>query len=174
MPRKPSAANVGAVKANEREAHALALRRAGVDYPTIARKVGFANAGGAWKAVHRGLQRTLRTAGSEEVRTLEVERLDQLQMGLWPDAIRGDVRAIDCVLRVMERRARLLGLDSPVRAEIAGPDGGPIEVASIALSQDEQDQYILRIVERACEREAAATTSLMTTQSTNGQHELTS
>ncbi len=35
---------------------------------------------------------------------------------------------IDRGLRILERRARLLGLEAPVKAEIAGPGGGPIEI----------------------------------------------
>lgn len=33
------------------------------------------------------------------------------------------------VLKIMERRARLLGLDAPVRAQVSGPGGGPLEVS---------------------------------------------
>ena len=37
--------------------------------------------------------------------------------------------AINSALKIMERRAKLLGLDAPVKAEVSGPDGGAIPVA---------------------------------------------
>ncbi len=49
---------------------------------------------------------------------------------LWHRAmVEGDLRAVDRLLRVAERRARLLGLDLD-RVEVSGPGGGPIEVAA--------------------------------------------
>jgi hypothetical protein len=35
--------------------------------------------------------------------------------------------AVNTALRIMDRRAKLLGLDAPVKAELSGPDGGPIQ-----------------------------------------------
>jgi hypothetical protein len=54
---------------------------------------------------------------AQELRALEALRLDQMQAALWQQATDGDVRAIDRILRIMERRARLLGLDEPERRE---------------------------------------------------------
>ena len=50
-----------------------------------------------------------RTLLADEVRRLELERLDQLQLGLWLKACKGDVSAVLGVLRIMQRRAKLLG-----------------------------------------------------------------
>ncbi|MEU4228278.1 hypothetical protein AB0F17_28625 [Nonomuraea sp. NPDC026600] len=47
-----------------------------------------------------------------ETRELELIRLDRLQAALWPDAMTGDTTAARTILRVMDRRARLLGLDT--------------------------------------------------------------
>jgi hypothetical protein len=51
---------------------------------------------------------------------LELMRLERLHAAVWPQAIRGDVNAVDRVLRIMERRARLLGLDAPKRVAMSG------------------------------------------------------
>jgi len=73
----------------------------------------------------RALKKTLQEP-ADEVRTLEVERLDSLLNGLWQ---RRHVPEItDRILRIMERRAKLLGLDAPTRTELTGKDGGAIEV----------------------------------------------
>ena len=52
------------------------------------------------------------------LRTQEGMRLDTLQRAHWRAALAGDVKAAAVVLRVMDRRARLFGLDSPVQVEV--------------------------------------------------------
>jgi hypothetical protein len=47
---------------------------------------------------------------AEAVR-LEELRLDALQEGIWPRALQGDPRAVEVALKVLERRARMGGLD---------------------------------------------------------------
>ncbi|MFC8447727.1 hypothetical protein [Kitasatospora sp. NPDC057223] len=72
-------------------------------------------------------------ASVEELRALEDARLDRMFMVAYRRAVRdGDLLAIDRALRIMERRARLLGLDQPARTEITGQGGGPIEVDTTA------------------------------------------
>jgi hypothetical protein len=44
-------------------------------------------------------------------------RLDELQNAIWQRATDGEVRALDRVLHIMARRAKLLGLDAPQRQE---------------------------------------------------------
>jgi len=48
-----------------------------------------------------------------ELRQLELERLDMLQLGLWERAISGDPQSISVMLNVLNRRSSLLGLDAP-------------------------------------------------------------
>jgi hypothetical protein len=50
---------------------------------------------------------------ADELRGLELERLDRMQEGLWDKAIRGNLRAVDRVLKIMKRQSQLLGLDAP-------------------------------------------------------------
>jgi hypothetical protein len=52
---------------------------------------------------------------AEELRRLELDRLDQLQCGLWEEAAGGNLKAVGAALKIMERRARLVGLDAPAR-----------------------------------------------------------
>jgi hypothetical protein len=54
---------------------------------------------------------------AEELRRLELDRLDQLQSGLWEEAAGGNLKAVGAALKIMERRARLVGLDAPTRTE---------------------------------------------------------
>jgi hypothetical protein len=63
---------------------------------------------------------------AERLRDLEARRLDALTVSLAPGIKAGDPRAILAAVRIMERRAKLFGLDSPTT--IAGPDGGAVSV----------------------------------------------
>lgn len=47
----------------------------------------------------------------DELRVLELDRLDRLQRSCWDSAIAGDIPAVDRVLKVIAARVRLLGLD---------------------------------------------------------------
>jgi DNA-binding CsgD family transcriptional regulator len=106
------------VRAAQLEQKCLELRSAGLSFREIARELKVAPAT-AYKAVARGLAAV--NAGcreqAQELRALEALRLDQMQAALWQQATDGDVKAIDRILRIMERRARLLGLDEPERRE---------------------------------------------------------
>jgi hypothetical protein len=98
------------VRAHERHLQALELRKAGVTYEVIAGQLGYANASGARKAVVSALKATLREPAAE-LRELELARLDAMLLPLWRPVQAGDEKAVDRALRIMERRARLLGLD---------------------------------------------------------------
>jgi len=50
---------------------------------------------------------------------LEIDRIDALLKALWPAAEAGDLATVDRVQRLMERRAKMLGLDAPeIRAQL--------------------------------------------------------
>ena len=55
--------------------------------------------------------------GTEAVRQLELNRLDQMLFTLYPQILQGDQGAINTALRIEERRASLLGLDAPKQIE---------------------------------------------------------
>lgn len=102
-----------------REFQALELRKQGASYDQIAHAM---NTGKdyAYKLVIRGLKRidTKMREGLDEMVRLEVERLDAMLRAVWTKAREGDLKAVDRVLRIMQRRADLLGLDAPKRQHI--------------------------------------------------------
>lgn len=105
------------IEAAEKRARALELRKAGASFDQIAQQVGYGSRGRAYEAVMQGLAEvTLEPA--EELLKVELQRLDAMQVGLWGKARVGDVQAVAAVLKVMERRAKLLGLDN-VEARLA-------------------------------------------------------
>ncbi|MFF4409825.1 hypothetical protein [Streptomyces sp. NPDC001404] len=124
----------------QRRAQAIALRLAGMDYQTISERLGYADRGAASKDVHRALESALEaeSAAAETLRELEVQRLDRMQAAAWAKAAKGDLKAIETVLKVIDRRARLLGLDKPARTELTGADGGPLQVEAVDFAELER------------------------------------
>ena len=113
----------------ERVARALELRKAGNKFADIGKDLGITPQG-AHKLVMEGLRNTV-AEPAQELRVLEFERLDHMLSAIWPKATEGDLQAQAGVLRLMERRARLLGIDAAQRAEVSGPDGGPVLVGEV-------------------------------------------
>ena len=110
----------------ERRVRALELRKAGAPYREIARQLGV-DTHTAWADVASEIAaiREQTVAQAEELRALELERLDGMTSGLWPSIQDGSAAAVSAGVRVSERRSRLLGLDAPVvtKGELTGSLG---------------------------------------------------
>jgi len=102
------------LRAAKKQVKALELRVEGLSFRQIALELKYKGPSGAYKAVDAALERTIREP-AEQVRLLELARLDRLQVMPWKQAtVIGDPKAVANVLKIMERRAKLLGLDAPV------------------------------------------------------------
>ena len=143
----------------DRELAVVELRREGKTWQQIAEVVNYATAMGAWKAYQRACQRTLQEP-TDEARRIELDRLDALQRTYWEPAVEGNLRAADFVLRVIDRRARILGIDAPqkIQAEVVNYDG----IGSI----DAEVDRIARIIEAAelAEREQSERNTITVTE----------
>ena len=140
------------VVAAERREKALQLRAQGYRYRQIAVECGYNDTSAAWNAVKRALddlnQRTADQA--DRYRMLEDQRLDMLAAPLWQRLTRtvtdpqtGDettepnYRAIDRLIRIAERRARLWGLDETDRHRQAADDAqAAADLTAAAASQE--------------------------------------
>lgn len=132
--RRPGA--VAMQVADDVASRALAMRLRGMSYPDIARVLDYTTEG-ARKAVIRGMAeaRTERAETAAEVREQEAARLDRMLTRLADllddtDDPQTALAIQDRMLRVQDRRARLLGLDLQ-RLEVTGANGGPIQIAAI-------------------------------------------
>ncbi len=95
---------------NDRDLRVYELRTQGFTYDQISKELGFSGPSGAWKAYQR-VRESLIFESAEEIRILELFRLDSLQYRIWQDALNGHIPSVNCILKLMERRAKLLGLD---------------------------------------------------------------
>jgi hypothetical protein len=110
------------INALERAINALELRKGGASYKNIAEKLGYRTASAAYRAIDRALKKTLQEP-TEQVRRLELERLDRLYLSVWAKAKGGDLMAIERALQISARRSKLLGLDAPTKIAPTTPDG---------------------------------------------------
>jgi hypothetical protein len=122
------------VQAIDRQLRALELRKAGASYKVIADALGYAHPSGAAQAVVAALKAVVREP-AEEVRTLELERLDAALLAIWPAVRAGNFGAVDRVVRIMERRAKLLGLDRTVVS-------GMLDIDMTTLTDDQLQRLV--------------------------------
>lgn len=102
----------------QRQLQALDLRKRGLSFRAIATKLNISPQT-AYTDVMKELGRLAkeRDGKLEELRELELERLDMLIIALEPMARVGDPSAVNSFLKAMERRAKYLGLDAPEKHE---------------------------------------------------------
>lgn len=104
------------IRAAKREAEAVEMRLAGKTYADIAEaldcSVGTAHNYVA-KAMYRWGSDTV-----EQLRQIELRRLDVITEKLWEQVEYGDPAAIEQYLRVSDRRAKLVGLDAPKTSKV--------------------------------------------------------
>lgn len=137
----------------ERRTQLFRLRLQGVKYDDARiLALGYSSPGAASKDLIRGLQsrRDDEAAEASVYQQQENERLDSLLEAVWNKATTPspvfdregmevareiDLKAVDNVLKLMDRRARLNGLDMPVKAELSGPNGGAMRVGPASLAE---------------------------------------
>ncbi len=129
---RESPLSVRRVEAAERQTQALELRKRGKTFQDIADYLGYATAQGAYAAVEAALKRTQQQP-ADSVRQLEIERLDKLLDGLWDQATLGKELKVDRVLAIMDRRAKYLGLDKPVKFSPTDADGNSLDLAMLVV-----------------------------------------
>ena len=123
------------VEMRGKEGQVLELRKAGATFHQIANVVGYADPSGAKRAYDRAMQATIQQP-ADEIRRLELERLDAMLRAVWPAALSGRLHAVDRVLTIMCRRAKLLGLDMPRRREVTVITRDAVEQAIAQLEAE--------------------------------------
>lgn len=119
------------IDAREREAQVLRLRRDGLTFEVIAKRLGFSSSSGAYQAFKRAMDRTVQQP-ADEIRKLELERLDYLWEVLQPALAKGRGYAVEKAIMIMDRRARLLGLDAPTKHQLTVSDQVTAEIEALA------------------------------------------
>jgi hypothetical protein len=163
QPRSGRGRFVKSLETAKRDAEAAQLRAEGKTYDQIAETLDFSDRSLARRAVERALAATVREP-ADELRQLELIRLD----ALWVEAVKvmttehitvnngrvievdgvplkddaPTLSAIDRLLKIMERRAKLVGLDSATKVEVLSVDAldKEIERLTAELGGTEADE----------------------------------
>ena len=126
----------------ERRDKVISLVHRGASYRETARIVGV-GVGTVARDVEARLREGARArrGHAELFREKQRQQLGALLVRWWKGATSDppDAAAMDRVLRILEREAKLLGLDAPQQLRHAGPDGGaiPVKPDLSALTDDE-------------------------------------
>lgn len=145
MARNP-AAKPNPAKTAEQQVAVYELRLKGLSIRKIAAQLGMATSTAQDRLTAEIKDRVLPLA--DEVRLYEIDRLDgwlarlerQLDDGESPE------RVVPVLLRVSERRAKLLGLDAPERAEVAVAQL-PADESTAAVLAAARDRAEARVAE---------------------------
>lgn len=154
----------------ERDFRIFKQRQAGVSTTDIARRFGVSPAV-VTKAIQRQLEKLNKEAflAYPEVLRMELERLDSLQSAIWPLTqhrkvslddgseiqVEPDLKAIQTTLQIMEKRAKLLGLeqnnvnvqmDITSAQEIKATLSGNIEITADAFDPEVEARLLLEIM----------------------------
>lgn len=112
----------------ERALHAMTclhLRQTGLTYAEIAHQTNSVETD-VYRVIRRELEqmRKTRTEVIENVRNMELSRLDRMLVKCMAAVEEGDLTSVDRVIKIMDRRAKYLGLDAPAKTELVG--GGAV------------------------------------------------
>jgi hypothetical protein len=130
---KPAQKNTAKMIATrEKGLKAIELRKAGASFEQIGKTLGMTrqNAHALVKREHELLKAVCQESVAE-LRQMELARLDEIQLKLWDK--RGDPRAADTLLRLFERRSKLMGLDAPVKID---SDNSSVISSEITIQAD--------------------------------------
>ena len=140
----------------------ISLRKRGLSYDEISQELSVAPE----ECYYASVAYLRRVAGeyeelSDMLRVLEGERLDDMLQGIYDKATEeGDLEAVRTVLKIMDRRAKLQGLDAPKRitADVRRADIR-LQVAQIRHSLEEmgdndlEDRYRAALEAAGCSGE---------------------
>lgn len=104
----------------KRRSAAMELRAQGYSYRQIAEKLNYYDANTAREAVLKGLDRLVIEPGKDMI-GIELLRLDMMTAAIMPlasDPENPNLKAVDRMLKIMERRSKMLGLDAPKATDI--------------------------------------------------------
>lgn len=146
-----------------REVRALEMRMAGATFAAIAQTLGYSHRKNAQRAVERAIAAEAAAIAPDREAFVQMHlmRTERLIQAHWQRARQGDTAATETIRRLLERQARLLGLDKPVRFEVtdamdAEIEGLLAEMERLAAEQAKMDAHTEQEASDGQEQEPAA------------------
>lgn len=109
------------ITAQDRRLQAVQLRRNGATFDAIGKAIGISTAR-AHKIVTEELDRSAKQLNNEteQLRQLEVMRLERLLVSISTAITNGQLGAVDKAIKISERLSKLQGLDAPTKLDHTG------------------------------------------------------
>lgn len=124
---------------SSRAEEAYEMKLSGKPLRQIADELGFASTQDVTQAITHQMKMDaafITETGRAGILKMELDRLDRLQEKCWPAAMMGDPKSVEAVLKVMDRRIRITGLD--------GADTQTQQHTILVVGGQEQD-YIAKL-----------------------------
>lgn len=86
---------------------------------------------------------------------LELRRIDRALHAIWSDVLEGKLTYIDRMVKLMDRKAKYLGLDAPEKVAPTDPSGEK-EYGSDGLTDDQRLEKLLALLDKARARRGTA------------------
>ena len=104
----------------KRRAQAVELRLAGLTFQQIADQLGYSGRDSAAKDLDRAFEAMVmeRNHNIDLLLEEQVAILTRMRRAVWPAAIQGDTRAVDIVLKIVDRTTKLLRLDPTLHVSL--------------------------------------------------------
>ncbi len=86
------------------------------------------------QACHKAFKKAIAREPSlavEELRTLDTVRSEELFLNLQPSIRKGNPRAVEVGIKVLDHTARINGYAAPQRHELTGKDGKPLTLVQL-------------------------------------------
>lgn len=125
--------NTAIIRARDRKANAaIQLRVAGASWTEIAETLGYPTGRAALVATERALEKELKSEENQTaMRSLAGKRLERMLRGVWSKAIDPShpehLLAVDRVRLLIDRHAKLYGLDAPTQFVVNSPTQAELE-----------------------------------------------
>ena len=151
--RQPVTVSDAVRRARWIEAETIHLKRMGLSFDSIAEQISLAGRGQAKplvaipagltfppnytitrQACHKAFKKAIVREPSlelEEFRKLDADRSEELFMNLQPGIRKGNPRAIEVGLKVLDHTAKIQGYASPQKHELTGKDGQPLTLVQL-------------------------------------------
>ena len=132
-----------AIQKLERQKKVIELRRARLTYREIGAALGVSamtarNDIADWTENYISLTEE----EADRLRAEELDTLDKLQRAIYKEAIGGNLAAVDKVIKLVEARSKLLGLNAPTKTTIASEDNGEGVGLAVLLNRIEEREAI--------------------------------
>lgn len=109
---KTSATSPSRLLMKEKQRQALELRMGGATYAQIAQVLGYANSSGPKRLLDKAMQATIQEP-VEQLRMIQIERLNRLLLACWTRAAAGDDSAMARAQSIMRDINAISGLNEP-------------------------------------------------------------